>query len=351
MFFRATKILSAALLCSFLNFTVVTQAQTGRAYTREDFINIDGASLQEKTDRAIAQFRAAGQGDACWMAYHFQARDGVQIGPSSGFFYRDDDGIRLSSRNNPDGAAIFLLAETTGNRVSVTRVKTLDISEPYLFENRPVYWLGNADTAQSLAQLESVMRADAENKILARNVLRAISSHNSPRVVPLLKETALRDQTFDIQRAAISGLARVGTRESLDALDELFSAIKNVSLRQEVVKAYASTGARTSEKRVLERLTVIAKSSDEIAVRLDAVRLIAGFRGDAITDRLIEIYDRVNQEQIREEIINRLVRSDDRKASDKLLSIAKDDPNPNLRQKAVRRLSGNRAESISFTSQ
>ncbi len=70
-----------------------------------------------------------------------------------------------------------------------------------MFENRPVYWLGNVDTAQSLTQLETIMRGDPENKDKVRGALRAIGAHNNPRVVPLLKEVALKDKTLDIQRA------------------------------------------------------------------------------------------------------------------------------------------------------
>ncbi|MFN7944823.1 MAG: HEAT repeat domain-containing protein [Blastocatellia bacterium] len=339
----STALLLVALL-SVVAVPVCAQSQTGRTYTRADFISIDGGSLPDRIERAVAQFRASKQGDSCWIAWHFAAREGVQIGPFSGYAWRDEDGISLTRRESLEGAAVFLLAETNQPQVNFTRVKTLNISEPYLFENRPVYWLGNADTTQSLAQLESLMRADAENKPYVRSILRAISSHDSPRVIPLLKEIALKDQTFDIQRAAISGLARVGTKESLDALDELFGSVKNVQLRQEVMRAYAATGNRVSERRVLERLTAIAKSDDENSVRLEAIRLMAGFRGEAITDRLIEIYDGANNESVREEIINRLARNDSRKGTDKLMAIAKNDPNPNLRQKAVRRLTGSRTD-------
>src|SRR5437764_36801 len=175
--------------------TAFAQDQTGRTYTKADFINIDGGSLQEKMDRAVQQAKSARQGDTVWIAYHFQSREGIQLGPFAGSVYSDSDGIRLVYRENPDGAAVFFLTDITGSRPVFTRVKTLNVNEPYLFENRPVYWLGNVDTAQSLQQLETIMRGDPENKDKVRGALRAIGAHNSPRVVPLLKEVALKDKT------------------------------------------------------------------------------------------------------------------------------------------------------------
>jgi len=401
------SVLLAALL-SGLGSIVLAQDQTGRTYSREDFIKVEGGSLQEKLDRAIKQFKDSKQGDSLWIAYHFQARDGVSIGPFSGMIYRDEDGIRLTHRDNPDGAAVFFLMDVSGAKPVFARVKTLNLNEPYLFEDRPIYWLGTLETAQSLAQLESIMRADPENKGIVRGVLRAISAHNSPRVVPLLKEIALKDSSYDIQRSAIANLARVPAKESLDALDELFNNLGSTSLKQEIIRAYAQTGDRIAEKRVLDRLTAIAKSEEKREVRAEAVRRLASFRGDAVVDRLFDIYDRSNDrdlkleiirhlspregrddrvlpklislakrdadpemqreavrrlastsgdehlgalieiydsaasDPVKEEIISRLARSQNRKALDKLLTIAKEDPSPKLRQLAVRRLSANR---------
>src|SRR2546425_939481 len=130
MFNRITLTLLFAALLSLFGATAFAQDQTGRTYSKADFINIDGGSLQEKIDRAV----------------------------------------------------------------------------------------------QSLQQLETIMRGDPENKDKVRGALRAIGARNSPRVVPLLKEIALKDKTLDIQRSAIANLARIPAKESLDALDELFAA-------------------------------------------------------------------------------------------------------------------------------
>jgi hypothetical protein len=54
---------------------------------------------------------------------------------------------------------------------------------------------------------------------------------------------------------------------------------------------------------------------------------------------LVEIYDSVNSDPVKEEVIGRLSQGQDRKALDKLVTIAKNDPSPRLRQSAIRRLS------------
>lgn len=338
---RTNLTLLLTVLLSLLSATAFAQDQTGRTYSKTDFVNIDGGSLQEKIDRAVQQFKGTRQGDTVWIAYHFQSRDGIQLGPFAGSVYSDSDGIRLTYRENPDGAAVFFLTDVSGAKPVFTRVKTLNINEPYLFENRPVYWLGNVDTAQSLTQLETIMRGDPENKDKVRGALRAIGAHNSPRVVPLLKEVALKDKTLDIQRAAITYLARIPAKESLDALDELFAASDSTTIKQAIVSAYTTTGDRVSEKRVLDRLTAIAKSDERVEIRTEAIRRIAGFRGDAIADRLFEIYDRLNDREIKLEILRRVAASDgtDNRAVKRLMTIAKNDPDLNMQREAIRRIS------------
>jgi HEAT repeat protein len=403
--------LRQALLASIVILTFVgiaiAQTPTTRVYTRADFINVDGASLSEKIERAVQMFKATRQGDSVWLAYHFPVRANAGFGQFNGWVYSDGDGIRLEKRDDPAGAALFLLADLSSGKTVFTRVKTLNINEPYTFENRPVYWFGNIEAGQSVAQLETLLRANLDqngDKSLIRSLTRALSHHNSPRVVPLLEEIIQKEQSYDLQRAAISNLGSIGSKESLDVLDKLFGSA-SLTLKRDIVRAYSYAGDRANEKRVLDRLTALAKSSEPIEVRTEAVRRIASFRGDAITDRLfeifdalseqqlkreiiqyvsindsrgdrvvkrllaiakggndvelqraavrrlgsvrgdetldelIEIYDSVNVDGVKEEVINRLARSESRKAADKLLKIAKEDPSPRLRQAAIRRLS------------
>jgi HEAT repeat protein len=222
----------------------------------------------------------------------------------------------------------------------------------------------------------------------------------------------LKDASYDIQRSAIRGLGRIPAKESLDALDEVFSAVGNTGLKQEAIRSYGSNGDHIGEKRVLDKLTSIAKSdSENLEVRTEAIRRIASFRGDAVVDRLfdiynslgdrnvkagilqqvssrgtredyvlqrltaiakketdaslqsdavrrisdrtisdnsegainalIDLYDTTTNDSVKEEVIKGLGRSKNRKAVNKLLSIAEKDTNPKMRQLAVRRLSSN----------
>jgi HEAT repeat protein len=413
---RQAVLTSTLLVLAFAGFAN-GQSQATRVYTRADFINVDGANLNEKIERAAQMFKATRQGDSVWLAYHIPVHENARFGQNSGWIYYDGDGIRLEKRDDPAGAAIFLLTDTSGAKPVFLRAKTLNITEPYKFENRPVYWLGDIEAGQSVAFLETLVRAGlsqtsdkANERILSRSALRIISYHNSPRAVPLLEEMAQKETHPDLQRTAISSLGQIATNQSLDVLDKLFNSFSTsttTTLKREIVRAYGYASERSTERRALDKLTAIAKSNDMTDVRAEAIRRIASFgsRNDAAADRLFEIYDSLNDvnlqreiiqhvstnegrnekvfrrlvaiaktgstpelqraavrrlsigkederlnllielydtsnvEAVKEEVIMSLARSDSRKAADKLLKIAKDDPSPKLRQAAIRRLS------------
>ena len=269
-FFIALAAVALSLGCA----SSLAQDQTTRRSTRADFINVDGGNLSSRIDRAVNQFKSSKQGDSLWIAYHFPAREGASFGPFTGMIYYDD-GIRLERKDDPANAAVFLLTDAAGSQARFTSVKTLDLSEPYVFEKRPVYWLGNVDAAESLAFLETTMRAGKENKDMARGCLRAIASHDSPRVVPLLKEIGAKDPNVDLQTSAVSNLSRVRTEQGVDALIDLYDNSSVDSIKEEVIRGLA----RNDHRKAADKLLAIAKNDANPKLRQQAVRRLSQNKG------------------------------------------------------------------------
>lgn len=273
----------AVLLLAVTSGAPRAQERSSRSYTRADFVNIEGGALTDRVERAFRQFKGANQGDSLWIAYHFPARAGVNVGPFAGMIYYDD-GIKLERKEDPAAAAVFLLTDASGAQARIARVKMLDLSESYVFEKRPVYWLGDVDAAQSIAFLESLMRSAPEGAEmkpmgdLAGGALRAISSHDSPRVITLLRELALKDANAAVQAAAVSSLSRIRTDQGADALVALYDAVQGDALKTEVIRGLA----RTDNRKAAEKLLLIAKNDPNPKLRQQAVRRLAQNRTDAI---------------------------------------------------------------------
>jgi hypothetical protein len=256
----------------------VAFAQDKRNYSKADFINVDGSSLNDKIDRAVKQFKTTKLGDTVWLAYHFPAREDARVGVFSGTVYRDSDGIKLERGEDTTQIAVFLLTDASGSQPKFTRIKTLNLSEPYVFEDRPVYWLGNVDADQSIAALESAMKADPQSRELARGALRAIATHNSPRSIALLKDVAAKDSDIEIQRSAVSNLSRVKTQEGLNALIELYDGASSDTLKEEIIAGIA----RNESRKAMDKLQAIAKNDTNPKMRQRAIRRLSTVRGSGI---------------------------------------------------------------------
>ncbi len=265
------NVINVMIVCCVVSIVAVAQQPAQRVYSRADFINVDGGTLTDRIGRAVRQFKDSKAGDSVWLIYQFPANELISIGPFSGTVYHDGDGIRLVRRDNPQGAAVVLLAQTTGTQPVFTRVKTLDMSEPYVFEDRPVYWLGSAQAEESITQLDAILRSQPTDKVLVRGSLRAIGAHTSARVVPLLKNFSEKEPTLELQRSAVSYLGRVGTSESLDALIALFEGNNKAGVKEEVINALG----RHSDRRAGDKLLAITKNDPNPKFRQTAIRRLS----------------------------------------------------------------------------
>lgn len=249
------------------------QDKPKRTYTKAEFVNIEGGNLTDRIERAFRQFKSSGQGDSLWIAYHFPAREGSYIGPFAGTIYYDD-GIRLERKDDTSQAAVFLMTDASGSSANVKRVKTISLKEDFVFEDRMVYWLGNADANQSLAYLSSLARQgkeDKESKELARGAMRAIGSHDSSRAVSLLKEFATQESNQELQRSAVSNLARFKTPEGVEVLISLFDSVKDEAVKDEIIAGLS----RSSERRAADKLLNIAQNDPSPKMRQRAIRRLS----------------------------------------------------------------------------
>lgn len=269
------KVLFIVTLLAFLLSFAATYAQDKpkRTYTKNDFVNVDGGNLTDKIERAFRQFKSSGQGDSVWIAFHFPAREGSYIGPFAGTVYYDD-GIRLERKDDVSQAAVFLLTDASGSSPNVKRVKTISLKEDFVFEDRMVYWLGNADANQSLAFLSGLAKQskdDKESKELARGAMRAIGCHDSSRAVSMLKEFAAQESNVELQRSAVSNLARFRTAEGTDALISLYDSAKDDAVKDEIIAGLS----RSKERRAADKLLNIAQNDPNPKMRRSAVRRIS----------------------------------------------------------------------------
>lgn len=92
------------------------------------------------------------------------------------------------------------------------------------------------------------------------------------------------------------------------------------------------------ESEMLGVLIDIVKRDSDPAVRNEALRGIYRMRSEAAVNALIQLYDGMSDVKVKTDIVRYLGYNRGRKAMDKLIQIARNDSNPELRKAAIRSL-------------
>jgi hypothetical protein len=271
---------------------------------RQGFINVEGGDLAARLASARQRARPASTpARPHWVAYGFPVRrqvavdvviGGVQDAPTEFGVITGNVG-QYETRN----LGVFLLYADAGADAPA-RVEVYNLDRQRDFDGLPVYWLGRAEAAESLRLLRGfVGRASGHG--LDENLTQAIALHDDPQAETMLEELARKSPSVGARTRAIFWLGRLGGH--LPLLSELARAAgEPLPVRQEAVRA-------------------ISKGSDANA--LSALR---------------DLYASVNEQPLKEEIIDAAAKSRQPGAADFLTQIAQGDENSDLGRRARSRL-------------
>lgn len=189
------------------------------------FRQVDGVDLKSRLAAAIALGRKEAAGKKFYAAYGFDVRPGVAVDVE--LRVKDGDTIRISSMNVAVGddvketrnLGVFLQYGATGDEPE--RLEVLNLERAHNFEVIPVFWMGRAETKQSLDLLEDLVRTRPDD--LAERATFAVAIHNDPAVVDALERIVRSNSAERARKSALLWIGqfsdRIGLLESV-ARDE-----------------------------------------------------------------------------------------------------------------------------------
>jgi len=173
----------------------------------------------------------------------------------------------LGGNPTPDGVAVLFHVTRAG---TVDRVRTQSFSMPPPPGGQPLYWLGKAGDAQSLAWLHQ-LNARVSSGPAKRGILDAASYHkDSESVNAWLGQVAQSDAQENLRAEAAEGLGRHPTAASLRVLDKLARADRSVEVRKSAIEALGEVDDPAATSALFD----IARSHDDIDVRREAVETL-----------------------------------------------------------------------------
>ena len=227
---------------------------------------------------------------------------------------------------------VRVVAESgTKEDVDWIRGIALDTAERTSIRERAVRELAEDSDSRTLRELFDKL----DDPSLEERVVRVMAEIGDAESKRWLRDlVANGTQSVTLRDRAIRSLAEQG---DVAYLRSAYRTLNDDALRERVLRSVAEAGGADA----MTWLAGIVRDTKEgTSLRERAVRSLA--ESGAPTSELVSLYDAVPDHTVRERLVNLLAERGDRAARDKLRTIATDDPDEGLRQRAVRKLAENR---------
>jgi HEAT repeat protein len=219
----------------------------------------------------------------------------------------------------------------TSSDIAWIRGIALNKSERTTIRERAVRMIGEASNARALRELYN----ELEEPTLRERVLRSVAEVGDAESRTWLRQIVeRRTEAETLRERAIRSLAEMG---DIAYLRSAYRSLDDDGLRERIIRSVVEGGGSESTAWLRE---IARDSKERSSLRERAVRSLA--ESGAATSELISLYDSVSDHVVRERLVTILAERGDRAARDKLRSIASDDPNEDLRRRAVRKLAETR---------
>jgi HEAT repeat protein len=345
--------------------TASSSADQDKGVTPASFIQIEGADLNAKLAAATQRARADNRQTPYWTAYSFDVRPGVAVDPASGGTFHGSmngyGGIYVFSGTTASGVTVetrnlgvFLLRSPASN--AITRMEVYNLDRKREYGGYPVYFTGRANNEESLNFLRGMAEgppapsASREGMLNERAAL-ALSLHDDPRVVGILKDFVRSSKNKRVRSASVFWLGQVGgevpfladivrntneelelrkqaahaigesrDRAALSTLQTLYAGATERELRKSIVHSSAENDDRDGALAFLLR---VAKTDADREVRKSAVHALGEYGGDRAVDELMRIYSSEQDSEVKRTVMHALSEVETPRAEAKLVEIAR----------------------------
>jgi HEAT repeat protein len=226
--------------------------------------------------------------------------------------------------------AVFLIAQEDAAGTEDILLETARTDPDHEVREQAVFWLSQVGTERAVGALDSILRTSKDPALQEKAVF-ALSQHDSPKANQALRAYAERpDLPENVREKAIFWIGQSGGKENEAYLRSLYGRLKEIELRNKVLFSVSQAGGPEN----LRWLIGVAKDNAQ-PVELRKQALFWAGQSDVPIAELASLYSTLNVRELREQVIFVYSQRDDSAAVDRLLEIARRDPDTELRKKAL----------------
>jgi HEAT repeat protein len=226
--------------------------------------------------------------------------------------------------------AAFLIAQESADGAEEILLDAARNDPDREVREQSVFWLSQVGTDNAVGALDSIVRSSKDEALRERAIF-ALSQLAGPRAQQALRRYAESpDQSPELRARAIFWIGQSGGPENDAFLRALFGRVTDDTLRKQVLFSIAQGGGAENARFLLG---VARDGRQPLELRKQAL-FWAGQANAPIAD-LTALYPALTDRGLREQLLFVYSQRDEPAAVDRLLDIARHDPDRELRRKAL----------------
>ncbi len=315
----------------------------------------DGYSLLARIQTALAK-----QGDseaAAWLTEHAQPAQPAQPAVPRGCPDEDDeDDVRIAALNGllqmdatnalpilkkvlakRDGCsaglrrkAVFIVSQKRGGETEDILLDVARNDPDSEVRQQAVFWLSQVGSDRAVTALDSILRSTTDPELQDKAIF-ALSQINNARAAQILRDYATNERASDEAREkAIFWLGQQHSPENAAFLRGLYAKLTREDLKEKVIFSLSQMGGADNGRWLMD---IALNEREPVEMRKKAL-FWAGQTGGNL-EQLTGLYDRMQNQEMKEQLIFVYSQRHEAAALDQLIRIAKTEQNKELRKKAI----------------
>jgi HEAT repeat protein len=233
--------------------------------------------------------------------------------------------------------AVFLVSQLRTPETEETLLDVVRNDPSNNVRRKAVFWLGQVNTDRAAQALEQMLKSSTSVQ-LREDAVQALMQQNSPRGQAAVRAIAEDAQApSELREKAVFWLGQHRSAENAQYLRGLFDRLASAperssgdELRKKILFSLSQMQGQGNDRWLME---VASDSKFSVEIRKQAI-FSAGQTGVS-TAELSALYSKLTDRELKEQLIWVLSEKRDSAAADRLMSIAKSDPDREVRKKAI----------------
>jgi HEAT repeat protein len=238
---------------------------------------------------------------------------------------RDEGSVELRRK------AVFILSQQDTDETAQIMLDVVRNDPDREVRAQAVFWLSQVPTEEAVIALDSVLLHSTDREVQEKAVF-ALSQHGSDRAAQALRNYVERDDVPEaLKEKAIFWIGQHHDSENREFLRELYGRLRSAELRERVIFAISQGGTEADSRWLMDRAL---DPEESLEMRKKAL-FWAGQSHEVSTADLVRLYDTMDDLDMKNQLIFVFSQRHEPEVIDKLMDIARNEPDPDLRKKAV----------------